>query len=326
MQALLLTSVHQLRLVERPQLTAAPGEVVLTTKACGICRTDAVLWQQGHRDLVLPRVPGHEVCGYVADDPSRLYAVWPGDACGTCQLCRDGRENLCSSAQIIGFHRDGGFAEELLVPRRSLIELPATLHPDLATLAEPLACALGALDRVRLAAGDRTLVFGAGTLGMLLAFAAAERGAEVVLTDIDAGKLERSGEFRRKFAIGTIEPGNIPPAGTFDIALNAASAPAILPAALESLKSGGRCCIFSGVRGDVEGLAPALLREVHYREIELSGSYGCTRRNMQAALQLLDTYADSLAFFIADRVSLTRVPDLLPLVLSGSRFRYVINF
>lgn len=326
MQALLLTSLHQLRLVERPQLIPASGEVVLTTKACGICRTDAVLWQQGHRDLVLPRIPGHEVCGYIADDPSRLYAVWPGDACGTCQWCREGRENLCRSMQIIGFHRDGGFAEELLVPLESLVEVPAALSPGMATLAEPLACALGALDRVRLTSGDRVLVFGAGTLGLLLAFAAAERGADVVLTDIDAGKLERSAEFRRKFSIGTIEPGCKPPAGTFDVALNAASASAILPAALNSLKPGGRCCIFSGVRGDIEGLAPALLGEVHYREIELSGSYGCTRRNMKRALHLLDAHADSLAFFLEDHVSLVQVPDLLPLVLSGSRFRYVINF
>lgn len=85
----------------------ADDRVFLKVICCAICRTDAKMWRSGHRDLVLPRVLGHEIAGI---DPAsgQLYAVWPGQVCGTCDYCRTGRENLCEEMQIIGFHTDGG--------------------------------------------------------------------------------------------------------------------------------------------------------------------------------------------------------------------------
>ncbi|WP_430981841.1 hypothetical protein [Halorhodospira halophila] len=66
------------------------------------------MWQSGHRDLVLPRVLGHELC--VRGEDGRRYAVWPGASCGRCQACRSGAENLCRAVAVLGFHRDGGIS------------------------------------------------------------------------------------------------------------------------------------------------------------------------------------------------------------------------
>ena len=72
---------------------------------CAICRTDAKMWEQGHRDLVFPRVLGHEMV--VSDKNGNRYVVWPGKSCGLCRYCRNGRENLCEDMKITGFHHDG---------------------------------------------------------------------------------------------------------------------------------------------------------------------------------------------------------------------------
>jgi len=102
------------------------------------------MWWQGHRDLILPRVPGHEIAGY--DDRSgHLYTVWPGQSCGKCRYCTDGRENLCEKMRIIGFHSDGGFARYVSVPTSCLIPVNEEIAPRILTFAEPAACILDAL-------------------------------------------------------------------------------------------------------------------------------------------------------------------------------------
>lgn len=100
-----------------------------------LCRTDLKIIRHGHRDLTLPRVPGEEVVGEVVplggDSPiavgDRVY-VYPGVWCGVCPSCCRGAENLCRKMRIMGFHRDGGFAEYVAAPLQSLIPVPDGLR------------------------------------------------------------------------------------------------------------------------------------------------------------------------------------------------------
>ncbi|MBU1697679.1 MAG: alcohol dehydrogenase catalytic domain-containing protein, partial [Proteobacteria bacterium] len=69
------------------------GFIKTDVLCCAICRTDAKMWEQGHRDLVFPRVLGHEMV--VQDQTHQRYIVWPGKSCGACKFCQNGRENLC---------------------------------------------------------------------------------------------------------------------------------------------------------------------------------------------------------------------------------------
>ena len=121
---------------------AGSDEVVLDVELAGICGSDL----HGYRGHPGPRVPplvlGHEMVGRL--DGER-YAVYPLIGCGACAHCAAGEDNLCASWQLIGMHRAGVFAERVVVPRRSLVPLPAGLDPRRAVLAEPLACCVGAL-------------------------------------------------------------------------------------------------------------------------------------------------------------------------------------
>lgn len=326
MKALLLDKNRELNCVEWPKPAAGSGEILLNPVACAVCRTDAVMWQQGHRDLVLPRIPGHEVCACRADNPrGPLYAVWPGTACGSCQYCIDGREHLCPSMRIAGFHRDGGFAECMAAPASSLIALPDGLSPDVATLAEPFGCALHAIERSRLSEGERVLVYGGGTLGQLLAVGCAERGADVTVIDPRREKLVRTESLWHPIEIKALTAAEQGSEGGFDVVINATSAPDTLIDGIVQLAAGGRFVLFSGLRGRQEYPAQ-LINTLHYREAELVGTYGCRREDMHNALGLIHRYRKTLPVLIEERIRLEDTASVMPRVLDGSSFKFVTLF
>ncbi|NTV25388.1 MAG: alcohol dehydrogenase catalytic domain-containing protein [Chlorobiaceae bacterium] len=320
MRALVLAGKEQFDLVDLQHTSPAENEVALRVAATAICRTDAKMWKSGHRDLVLPRIPGHEICGYIEEDPEKLYTIWPGSACGSCSACRNGRENLCPEMQIIGFHRDGGFAEILNVPESSLLKVPKGLKPSVATLAEPLACAIHGIKQSRTTGNDRVLVYGAGTLGILISLAAIDRGASVSLTDPNTAKLAQSAVFRARYGIKA--EARIT-SGSFDVVFNAASPADTLACGIHRLAPGGRFCLFSGLGGTTEH--PELIfHELHYRELELIGSYGCTMQDMRDALVLLNRYRNDIGFLVERELQIEEVPTMIGSILEGKRFRHVI--
>jgi L-iditol 2-dehydrogenase len=321
MKALLLETVGRITTIDLPTPEPKPDEVVLKVSHCAVCRTDAKMWQQGHRDLVLPRILGHEICAYNQVNGER-FVVWPGMACGECVPCRAGMENLCRHMSILGFHRHGGFAELVAVPTSSLIRVPADLPGPLACLAEPLACALNALDQSRLSPGMSVLIFGGGTLGLLIAIAARELGAEPSLVESNRRKIERSRALRLKFGIiGTIEC----PDAEFDAAVNATPSLSTFSEGLAGLKADGRFCLFSGFSGS-SSIPTGLINEIHYRQLQVVGAYGCTRDQMIRALTLLRQHEHTFELLVEDRIGMAQVPAILPAVLSGEAFKYVVVF
>ncbi|MCX6985987.1 MAG: alcohol dehydrogenase catalytic domain-containing protein, partial [Lentisphaerae bacterium] len=170
-KAFLLRKIGDAALSEISVPKPGENEKLLRVSACGLCRTDAKMWISGQRDMVLPRVLGHEICGVEIRSGHRVV-VWPGTACGNCNMCRNRHENLCASMQIIGFSRDGGLAEYVTAPSSSLIPIPDTLPSVTATLAEPLGSAVNAIEKLHLRRGRKLLVLGGGPMGLMLAFAA----------------------------------------------------------------------------------------------------------------------------------------------------------
>jgi threonine dehydrogenase-like Zn-dependent dehydrogenase len=320
MKAMVLTGREQMELVERALPVPEDHEVAVKVAAVAICLTDAMMWHSGHSDLLIPRVLGHEICCSFDEAPGKLFAVWPGKACGTCDQCRSGQENLCPEMQITGFHRDGGFAEQLIVPRSSLLEVPKGISSSLAALAEPLACAVHGIKQSCIRRADRVLICGAGTLGILLALSAVNRGASVAVTDPDAGKLSKSAAFRSRYAIEVHEDST---SGGFDIVLNATTSVETLAAGIRHLEPAGRFCLFSAL-GEMPESPASIFNELHYRELELVGSYGCTRQDMRDALNLLARYGQYLGFLIEQTISLEEMPSVISKVLAGTGFRQVV--
>src|SRR5690349_21546821 len=180
------------------------GEVLVRPEAVGICGSDFHFFLGELHELVgatLPRVQGHEVAATVEavgpgcrDElrPGARVAVWPLSPCGDCHPCRIGRGNVCDNFSLLGIHVDGGLQERLTLPERQVFPIAAD-RPEIAALAEPMSIAVRAVNRGRVAAGERVVILGAGPIGQALAVAARERGAAVLLVD----RLERRLEIAR---------------------------------------------------------------------------------------------------------------------------------
>lgn len=189
MQAAVTRGKHQIELERLPIPEPGPGEVRVRVRACGVCGTDLHLFGSGF--FAPGTTPGHEMAGEVdalgdgveGPKPGDLVAVEPLHSCGTCRTCRQGLDAICRETQVHGIHRPGGFAEYVTVPARRLFPVPPTLDPALAALTEPMAVVVHGLRRGALSPGQRVLVLGAGSVGLLAVAAARALGAgEVWLT------------------------------------------------------------------------------------------------------------------------------------------------
>ena len=304
-------------LADVPVPHAAGGNVLVKVTHCAVCRTDAKMWRIGHRDLHLPRVLGHEICGVQAS--GRRVVVWPGRACGRCDACRCGAENLCSAMRITGFHEDGGFAEYVRAPESSLLEVPEDLPGEVAALAEPLACTVNALEQLGVGAGEQVLIHGAGPVGLLAAVAVRARGARPVIHEIEPERRRSVQPFCRM-----IDASDRQEAGV-DAALNAAPSTAAMLDGLARLRSGGRFCLFSGLTDD-QRVPSGVLNEIHYRQLRVSGAYGCTRSQMTRALEILSDFRPAAEWLIEARIPLSAVPSVLPRVAEGRAMKTIVVF
>lgn len=323
MKAALMTGPGSLSLGNVPEPEMPPGGAVLELKACAICGTDAKMLENGHRDLEYPRILGHEMVGRIVtlDRKVRsfregdLVQVWPGIACGGCRPCQKGYDNQCHSMGILGFNRDGGFAQKMAVPAESfhsggLVMLPEEVDPALVALTEPLACCLNGQELASVGKGDTVLIFGAGPIGCLHAIAARSRGAGKVL-------ITEHLESRRKLlpthlVDRIIDPTSEDIAGTVARETSGEGVDVILMSTpevrvdnwiLKLMAPHGRISVFSGPKkGNYE--VPFDMRTLHYREISLVGAYGCSSRHNREAVQMLISGQIEASWLISERVSL----------------------
>ncbi len=311
---------YALETVEPPW--PGPGEKRLKVLCCSICRTDAKLCSTGHRDMRLPVVPGHEFCGIDPKD-GKIYAVWPGIACGKCGFCLKGMENMCKSLQIIGFHRDGGLAEFANVPEASLVQVPDGLPCELAALAEPTACAINALDIIGLAPSDRVAIFGAGPLGMIAAKFAKKSNADVVIVENNPDKRLKVARTCRDEGI---DLAGCADTGRFDKTLNATPSHQAFTACMDALATGGSMSFFSALQTDSKPISIKQLNELHYKQLALRGAYGCTKEQIGRALDIIESSQGFFGSLIEGRIHIEDVRSHLERVLDGKCLKFTVCF
>jgi threonine dehydrogenase-like Zn-dependent dehydrogenase len=276
-KALVWHGDQRLSFEEVPDPTVGAGEVVLDVELAGICGSDL----HGYRGHPGPRVPplvlGHEVVGQV-DGTS--YTVYPLVACGTCERCRAGQDNLCASWQLIGMHRPGVFAEQVVVPRRSLVPLPPGIDLRRAVLAEPLACCVGALAPHSVGDGTALAVFGCGPIGLLAIHLGARAGAHVSAVDPVPERRETARRLGAAEVVATsadLEPG------AAALALDAAGFETTWSGAIDAVANGGTVVVLG--LGDAVGRLPmaVLVR----RAITLRGQFAYSRADFARAVEIL---------------------------------------
>lgn len=200
MKAVRLTAVGQpLEMQEIPRPAVGPLDVLVQVRAAGICHSDAHYRAGVSPVYPLPMTLGHEVSGVVAQVGELVTGWQPGDrvclhylaTCGRCAYCHRGMEQFCTAGQMIGKQRDGGYAQFIVVPARSLFPLPDEIPFEQgAVMMCSSATALHALHKARLAAGESVAIFGVGGLGMSAIQLARALGAlRIFAVDLDAGRL-----------------------------------------------------------------------------------------------------------------------------------------
>jgi L-gulonate 5-dehydrogenase len=239
-------------------------------------------------------------------------ALWPLTPCGECRPCRLGRGNVCDRFSLIGIHTDGGLQERLTMPQGQVFPIAAD-RPEIATLAEPVSIAVRAVNRGRVADGERVVVFGAGPIGQAIALAALERGAAVLLVD----RLERRLELGRRAGAEGIpwtEADEVvglarewagdggPP-----VVLDATGVPAAIRAAVDMAPSAGRVVIV--------GMGPheVALRVGSFTEKELDvlGTSVCTGEEFAEAVALVERNSARLEPLVTHEFAFDRAPEAL---------------
>jgi L-iditol 2-dehydrogenase len=323
MMAAVLEAPGRLALQEVEDPVSSEGGLILKVEACSICSTDVKMIRRGQRDLVYPRILGHEISGAVSErdgigpQVGERVQVFPGIFCGRCSSCRRGAENMCERIRIFGFNLDGGFAEYLLVPRESVrnggvFPVPDGVKFEEAALAEPLACCINAQERVEVGEGDTVLIYGGGPAGYLHALLARERGASMVaiveplegraniakLSGADLVVCSEGEDLSAQADEATDGKG-------FDVAILASRDVAVDDDLLALLAPRGRISLFSGFPPDL-ALPRLDLNLLHYREILIVGSYGCTPSHTRRALDLISGPLD-VGRLITERISLAEI-------------------
>ena len=267
MRAMVLHRAHErLKMEERPEPAPGPGQVRVRVEACGVCRTDLHVVDGELPNPKLPIVPGHEIVGRVEavgegvdlKPGERVGVAWLGHADGTCPYCRSGRENLCDTPLFTGYTRDGGYATHTIADADFVFPLSEDLDP---VETAPLLCAgLIGWRSLELAGDGRTIgIYGFGAAGHIIAQVCRWQGRRVFAFTRpgDAAGQAFARSMGAEWAGGSDEK----PPEPLDAAILFAPVGALVPAALQALRKGGRVVCGGIHMSDIPAFPYSLLWE-----------------------------------------------------------------
>lgn len=310
MRALQLQALNRLVEVTLPVPRPKPGEVLVRTSTTTICTSDLNDIKENPFGIALPRVIGHEAAGLIAAIGDNTEGFQIGDRvaahpvipCKECDNCRRGLGHLCSNMGHLGLDRDGTFAEYFNIPADRIRRLPGGVPLTAASLLEPVAVSLEAVERGRVQPGDSVLVVGDGPFGIIIArLAAGCEPRKLILVgrhDFRLGHVPeavRIHESRDTDVRAAVLAAN---RGTgIDVAIMAAGTQSALDLCLGSLRARGRLVVFSAIK-DWAGVD---LFRLHTQELEILGA--CNDRDLiDSALERLNDPRIRLASLVTHQL------------------------
>jgi len=246
-----------------------------------VCGTDSAEWDHGPILTAPPVILGHEFMGEVMSMGSLVTGFAVSDRvvsgagvwCGRCQWCLEGRTNLCESYYTLGLQVDGGLAEVVNVPSKTLLRVPDEISNEAAALAQPQAVAMHAVTRSGLAPGEACVVIGVGGIGAFIVAAALSRGVgDLIAIDIDPQRLMTAQRLGATVTIDAMErdlealiaeaTGGRGP----HVIIEASGAPHAPAAAFKAVRRGGRVLLV-GLQGAAREVD---LLSLTVREVEVT--------------------------------------------------------
>jgi 2-desacetyl-2-hydroxyethyl bacteriochlorophyllide A dehydrogenase len=313
MKALLIEGTGRTGLHDVPDQGPQDGEVLIGIRHVGLCGSDLNTFRGLNPLVELPRIPGHEIGGEIlkvgANVPAHLVpgtpvTVLPYTSCGACSSCRKGRTNACRYNRTLGVQQDGGLKERLVVPHEKVVPV-ATIALRHLALIEPLSVGFHAVERGRVAAGDKVLVLGCGMIGMGALLGAARKGAEVTVLDIAADKLALAQELG---AAHTISPTTEDAAARveqltsgdgYDVVIEAVGVPETFTQAIDFACFAGRVVYIGYCKAPVSYRTQLF----NLKELDIMGSRNATLDDFGRVIACLEEMGES-----ADRLVTTTFP------------------
>lgn len=307
-----------LELVERPEPQPAAAEVKIRVLRTGVCGTDLHIdaWDDWAASTIgAPLVPGHEFYGEVVEVGALVHDIAVGDrvsgeghiVCGMCRNCRAGRRQMCIRTQGVGVHRDGAFAEYVVIPGENVWVHHADVEPDVGALFDPFGNAVHTALAFSVV-GEDVLVTGCGPIGLMAVAVARHAGARfVVATDVSPTRLALARTMgadavvdATRDSIGDVQR-ELGMREGFDIGLEMSGAASALSSMIENMTHGGRIALL-GLPS--QGFAVDWGKVVTHM-LTLKGIYGRemfeTWNSMSAMLQTSPTLRQRIASTISTR-------------------------
>jgi threonine dehydrogenase-like Zn-dependent dehydrogenase len=332
MRAIVTEGVGAMSLIERPEPSAPDeGHVMVRPDAVGICGSDYHFFagelSEKAGGSTFPRVQGHEVAGRIialgpgcrsdlaVDQP---VALFPLTSCGYCYPCRIGRPNTCENFQLIGIHVDGGLQEQLAMAQEHVYPIHAA-HPAVAAMTEPVSIAMRAVNRAQVQAGEHVAVLGAGPIGQCICLLARERGAEVLVIDLQERRLRLSREMGAETLVWESAAEAVAFAGRWagpggpPVAIDATGAPAAVRAMIDMVASAGRA-VQVGMSIDEVSIRIGSLTE---KELDLLGVCCCGGGDFAEAVAAVERNGPMLGRLVSHEFPLAQAPDALRFAMSN---------
>lgn len=201
MKAIRVPKPFEIRIEDIPEpVLKTDMDVKIRITSGGICGSDMGIWNGTNSLATYPRIIGHEFGGIVTETGSKVTKVRPGDrvavdpvmSCGHCYACRIGRHNVCSTLEVLGVHRDGGFCEYVCVPEQNVHKFHTDFNEKMLSVVEPFTIGVEINRRGQITKGEKVLIMGAGPIGIAAMQTAKRNGAEVIMTDLVSSRLEKA--------------------------------------------------------------------------------------------------------------------------------------
>lgn len=274
-------------LMDIPEPTFGPRDVLIRIKRASICGTDVHIWKWD--DWAAKTIPvgmnvGHEYLGVIEKVGTDVRHLRPGQrvsgeghiVCGTCRNCRAGRRHLCPNTQGVGVNRPGAFAELLAIPAENVVPIPDDIPDDVAAVFDPLGNAVHTALSFDLV-GEDVLITGAGPIGiMAIAIAKAAGARKVVITDVNPWRLELARKLGPTAAVDVSKQDlakvqkDLGMTEGFDVAMEMSGNARALDTILDNMACGGRVALL----GIIPGTAAIDWNKVIFRCLHLKGIYG----------------------------------------------------
>ena len=203
MKVLCIEKPEKLEIKDLPKPELVPGQAVIKMEMCGICGSDVTAYRGVNPTMKYPiNGLGHEGVGIIeaiGENDKGLkvgdrVALEPYVPCNKCHMCAEERFNNCADIHVCGVHKDGMMAEYFLHPVQLLYKLPDDLTFKHAALVEPFTIGLHAATRARVKSGEKVVIFGAGVIGLMAAYACINYGAFPILIDVIQERLDYAKE------------------------------------------------------------------------------------------------------------------------------------